>query len=132
MQRRNHAIKLLIVFSDSLIKQFHFLCSLRTRSEKTRCSCKLLFCFAENKKEHVTFIIIWAKLIKACMTLPIILKLCLCSVWKPSMLPSEWETALDLKLASDHLGNVAECYLQCCNCIFTFTFTFTYIILQHL
>ena len=60
MQRRNHAIKLLIIFSDSLIKQFHFLCSLRTRSEKTRCSCKLLFCFAENKKEHVTFIIIWA------------------------------------------------------------------------
>ena len=37
--------------------------------------------------------------IKACVTLTIVLKLCLCSVWKPSMPPSEWKTALDLKLA---------------------------------
>ena len=87
-------MQLLIIFSDSLLKWFHFLCILRTRSTKTGCSRRLFVLLKiKNNMLHSS------GQIKACITLPIILKLCLCGVWKPSMPPSEWETALDLKLA---------------------------------
>ena len=40
-------MQLLIIFSDSLLKQFRLLCSVRTRAEKSGCSHRL-FCFAKN------------------------------------------------------------------------------------
>ena len=103
-------MQLLIIFSDSLIKRFHFLCSLRTRSEKTRCSCKLLFCFAENKKKHVTFIIIWANksLHDIANYSKVVFVWCLEALNAPLWIGdcSRSRTCLD------HLGNVVECYLQ--------------------